>query len=79
MAVASNIAGNVTVHLALSGLPPSPGEVLRQDTHALRLRMERPVVAAGALLRLLAAASCEELDGGRQPPCRGGESNRRAR
>ena len=35
VAVASDAAGNVTVHLALSGFPPSPRGVLHQDTHAL--------------------------------------------
>ena len=40
--------GNVTDHLALSGFPPSPGAVLHQDTHTLRLQVGRPIMAPGA-------------------------------
>ena len=65
VARASDAAGNVTVRLAPSGFPPSPGAVVHHDAHALHLRVERPIAAAGALLRRPAAVSSEEPEGGR--------------
>ena len=43
-----DVAVNITVHLILSGFPPSPGVVLHQDANVLHLRVERPIAAAGA-------------------------------
>ena len=57
--MASDAAGNVTVHLALSCLPPFPGAILHQDAHALCLWVERPVVAE----RPVAAPGRGELRG----------------
>ena len=72
VAVASDAAGNVRVHRALSSWPPSPGAVLHQVAHASCLQVEHTVVAAGAAWRHLALVSSEELDGGRTgTPIRG--------
>ena len=68
VAAASDDAGNASVHLALSGFPPSPGVFLHQDANALHLQVERPIAAAGAPSRHLAAVSSEESEGrGRGP------------
>ena len=66
-------AGVITVHLFLSGFPPSPGAVLHQDAKALRLRMKRPIAAAGTSLRGLATVvSVESEEGCAGPGATGG-------
>ena len=78
LALASDAAGNVAVHLALSGFLPPPGTVEHEDTHALRLRVEHPVVAANGLSRHLAAVSSEESEGGEAGTSRQGGAGRGA-
>ena len=68
VAAASDAARYVTVHLALSRFPPSLRAVLHQDAHALHLRVERPIAAAGAPSRHQAAVSSEESERGRAEP-----------
>ena len=68
VAMASDVAGNITVQLALGGLPHSPGAVLHQDAYALRFQVERPVGATGAPLRHLAAVGTEVSEGGTTGP-----------
>ena len=70
--------GNVRVHIALSIFLPSPGAVLPQEAHAIRLRAERVVVATGAPSRQLVALSSEDSEGGRTEPHAGGGGHRPA-
>ena len=66
--MARNRIGNVSVHVALSCFPPSPGAMLQQDSHALCLRVECLIATTNALSRHLAAVSSEESERGTGEP-----------
>ena len=64
VAVYSHVVENINLHILISGFPVSPGSILHQDCHTVRMPVERPVLVHGAHSLNLQSYSTYETEGG---------------